>query len=234
MPAFKSADPSVRWYPVVIVAAVLVVYANAFGNAFVWDDQYLIVENPAIKSWGRFWTLWTADLFPHVVSHYYRPLQALTYLVDYQLWTLAPFGYHLTSTLLHAGVALLFYRFVAALLGAPRAALIAALLFAVHPIHTEAVTYISGRSDPLSALFLLVALVGFVEGDRSRFTVWRVGSLAAFAAALLAREAAMALVPLVVPLTLIRHYVRRFDIAYLQGQTYLEPHPKELMLRNHV
>ena len=42
------------------------------------------------------------------------------------------------------------------------------------------------------------------------------------------------LVPLVVPLTLIRHYVRRFDVAYLTGQVYLEPHPKELMLRNHV
>jgi uncharacterized protein YbgA (DUF1722 family) len=42
------------------------------------------------------------------------------------------------------------------------------------------------------------------------------------------------LVPLVVPLTLLRHYVRRFDVAYLAGQTYLQPHPKELMLRNHV
>ena len=42
------------------------------------------------------------------------------------------------------------------------------------------------------------------------------------------------LVPLVAPITLIRHYVRRFDIAYLRGQVYLEPHPKELMLRNHV
>jgi len=42
------------------------------------------------------------------------------------------------------------------------------------------------------------------------------------------------LVPLIVPITMIRHYVRRFDIAYLRGQVYLEPHPKELMLRNHV
>ena len=42
------------------------------------------------------------------------------------------------------------------------------------------------------------------------------------------------LVPLIVPVTLIRHFVRRYDVEYLQGQTYLEPHPKELMLRNHV
>jgi tetratricopeptide (TPR) repeat protein len=189
-----------RWHLAAIALATLAVYANALGNMFVWDDLHLVVDNPRIKSGAGFWTLWASDLFPDLASGYYRPLQTLTYWIDYQLWAIAPFGYHLTSTLLHGGVALLLYRLVDRLLGAPRAALAAALLFAVHPLHTEAVTYVSGRSDPLSALFLLAALVLFLEGDRTRLTWRRVASLAAFAAALLSREAAMVgvlLVPLV-------------------------------------
>lgn len=189
-----------RWHLAAIAVATLAVYANTFGNAFVWDDLHLVVDNPRIKSGAGFWTLWASDLFPDLASGYYRPLQTLTYWMDYQLWALAPFGYHLTSALLHAGVALLLYRLVDRLLGVPRAALLAALFFAVHPLHTEAVTYVSGRSDPLSALCLLAALVLFLEGDRTRLTWWRAGSLAAFAAALVAREAAMVgvlLVPLV-------------------------------------
>lgn len=196
--------PTPRWHPAVIVAAAFVVYVNAFDNALVWDDLHLVADNPLIKSWTGLWALWSADLFPDLASRYYRPLQTLTYWIDYQLWALAPLGYHLTNTLLHAGVALLLYRLVSVLLRAPRAALVAALLFAVHPIHTEAVTYVSGRSDPLSALCLLASLVLFLEGDRTRFTWWRAGSLAAFAAALLAREAAMVLVLLVVLVDLAR------------------------------
>jgi len=197
----EAAPPGApRWHLAAIAVATLAVYANALGNVFVWDDLHLVVDNPKIKSGAGFWTLWASDLFPDLASGYYRPLQTLTYWIDYQLWAISPAGYHLTSTLLHAGVAVLLYRLVDRLLGAPRAALLAALLFAVHPLHTEAVTYVSGRSDPLSALFLLAALVLFLEGERTRLTWWRAASLAAFAAALLSREAAMVgvlLVPLV-------------------------------------
>jgi len=196
------ATPSLTgppWHLLLVAGATFLVYVNTWGNAFVWDDQPLIVDNPAIKSWARLSTLWGSDLFPRdLSSHYYRPLQALTYLVDYQLWGLSPLGYHLTNTLLHAGVALLLYGLVSRVVRSPRAALLAALLFAVHPIHTEAVTYLSGRSDPLSALCLLASLACFLQGDRARVTPWRGLSLAAFALALLAREAALALVLLVV------------------------------------
>ena len=196
-----------------MATAALLVYANAFGNAFVWDDLHLIVDNPAIKSLRGLGTLWGADLYPQLGSHY-RPLQAITYLADYQLWTLAPFGYHLTNALLHAAVAVLLYVFGVQLLAAPRAALVAALLFAVHPLHTEAVTYIAGRSDSLSALGLLGALVCFLRAERTRFTWWRVASLAAFLGALLARETAIVLMPLVV---LVDVAVSRRDGESLHG-----------------
>lgn len=184
----------------VVAGAALLVYLDALWNELLWDDLVLVVNNPAIKQWAGLPALFRSDLFPAGMrSHYYRPLQALSYLLDYQIWGLNPFGFHLTSILLHAGVAVLLYRLGVALLDDARAALIAALLFAVHPIHTEAVTYVSGRSDPLAAAAMLIALLSFVRDRRPALSGWRLLSLAAFFLALLAREAAMALV-LLIPL----------------------------------
>ena len=66
------------------MAATVLVYLNAFGNAFLWDDRFLVVDNPAIKHWGNIARIFTHALFPEgIQSRYYRPLQTLTYLVDY-------------------------------------------------------------------------------------------------------------------------------------------------------
>ena len=148
-----ATDPGVnrppRWYPGVVVAAVLLVYANAFGNAFVWDDLHLIVDNPAIKSLRGLGTLWGADLYPQLGSHYYRPLQARDAIwSDYQLWALAPFGYHLTNTLLHAGVALLLYGSASSSGRAPRGAGRAHCCSQSIRSTPRRSTYIAGRSDP--------------------------------------------------------------------------------------
>jgi len=196
MPTAQGARAA-RWPVALIVAATVVVYLNSFQNAFLWDDLYLIVDNPQIKQWRRLPELFSSDLFPRVMlSHYYRPLQAVTYLFDYQLWGLQPLGFHLTSTLVHAGTAVLFYWLVSALLADTRAALIAALLFAVHPVHTEAVTYISGRSDPLGAFFMLTSLLCFLRARQAPSFRWHSAAALAFLLALLAREAAVVLVGL--------------------------------------
>jgi len=213
----KRTDPAGGWQPTAVAAAAVVVYLNALRNAFVWDDQHLIVGNPAIKSWERLPSLFGADLFTgSVLSQYYRPLQAATYLVDYQLWGLNPLGFHLTNLLLHAVVSVLFFFFAARLAGERRSALAAALLFAVHPVHTEAVTYVAGRSDPLSAVFLLTALLlGVARPDGHPLRPPLAGALirtallcaAAFFLALLAREAAM-----ILPLLWL------LSVAFVQGR----------------
>jgi tetratricopeptide (TPR) repeat protein len=178
-----------------VAAVAAAVYANALPNAFLWDDLHLVVANPAIKRWDAVPALFTSDLFPGPVeSGYYRPLQALSYALDYALWGLAPAGFRLTNVALHAATAVLLHRVAGALFASAAAALVAALLFAVHPLHVEAVAYVAGRSDPLAAACLLLAVLGFVRGDRRG----RVVSVAAFALALLAREAA-----LVLPLLLV-------------------------------
>jgi protein O-mannosyl-transferase len=92
----------------------------------------------------------------------YRPLTVLTFRLNYLLHELQPLGYHLVNLLLHAGVTLLYHSLCARLLSRPAAAL-AALLFAVHPVHTEAVTGVVGRAELLASLFFLSALLQYAR-----------------------------------------------------------------------
>ena len=210
MPA--AADRRSRWPEIALLALTFWVYLNAFGNDFLWDDVVLIVNNPAIKHWQTVPSLFAGDILPgpegRGQSNYFRPLQMLTYAFDYQIWGLDPFGFHLTSTLLHALAAVLLFALGRRLLGGDAPALAAAALWAVHPVHTEAVTYVSGRSDPLAGVLLLASLLAFARARAAaggaaperRFPRWSALSLGCFFLALLAREAALAwllLVPLV-------------------------------------
>ena len=90
--------------------------------------------------------------------NFYRPLQVASYVVDYSLWGLNPAGYHLTNILLHVGVAIALFYFLNLLFGSQKISLAASLLYAVHPAHTQAVSYILGRADILCALFLLLGM----------------------------------------------------------------------------
>lgn len=186
----SQASGAAWWFPVVVGLVGVGAYVNALPNGFVWDDENLIVANPLIKSWSFLPQLLTSPLQPNTL--YYRPVQALTFLVEYQSFGLWPVGFHLTSVVLHVAVGLLLYRFASRLLDDPVAGLCAALLFVVHPVHSEAVTYLSGRSDPLAAMFLLAALIWSLPPRRP------LASLLAFLLAVLSRESAMALLPLLV------------------------------------
>jgi tetratricopeptide (TPR) repeat protein len=149
-----------------LFCAVCITYANAFWGTFQFDDFNVIVNNPRIHSWPAWWQ----DL-----QHGIRPLLKFTYTAD---WTigLGVVGFHLTNVLIHLGntwlVWLLARHFVAnhpALNAQPALPLLpvpflAALLFAVHPAHSEAVTYICGRSSALMTLFYLAGMLLYVEG----------------------------------------------------------------------
>ncbi|HUX91439.1 MAG TPA: tetratricopeptide repeat protein [Gallionellaceae bacterium] len=148
-----------------LLCAVCITYANSFWGAFQFDDFNVIVNNPRIHSWSAWWQ----DL-----QHGIRPLLKFTYTADWAIG-LGVAGFHLTNVLIHLGntwlVWLLARRFVAnhpALnaqsvlpLSVP---FLAALLFAVHPAHSEAVTYICGRSSALMTLFYLAGMLLYVEG----------------------------------------------------------------------
>ncbi|CAG4941419.1 unnamed protein product [Colias eurytheme] len=103
----------------------------------------------------------------------YRPLTVLTFRWNYAIHGLQPAGYHLVNLLLHALVSLLYYR-VCAMFLPEFASFVAAILFAVHPIHTEAVTGVVGRAEMLSSVFFLGALLCYARAaSRRRYTDWR-------------------------------------------------------------
>jgi tetratricopeptide (TPR) repeat protein len=185
-----------RKYIPLIILLILAIYANSFRNEFVWDDEFLIVENPAIMSWNYAWIHFAVDLY-RSFSNYYRPVQMMTYMVDFSIWRLDPFGYHLTNVLLHILVSLSLFMFIKLMTKNAKAAFIGTLFYALHPAHTAAVTYIAGRADPLSALFLLLSLLlfhrHFKSQNKNRSLFFYIGSLTAFLLALLSKEIAVVL-----------------------------------------
>ena len=151
-----------------VVAACAIVYAGALRCGFAFDDHLMIEGNRVVQAGtlrdifgGEYW----GTIAPRAQSHGYRPVTILTLRANHALSGLAPWSYHAMNVLLHALVSLAVLS-VARRLGLPeRAALAAALLFAVHALHTEAVTAIAGRAELLAALGVLA---GLLVHDRGR------------------------------------------------------------------
>jgi len=135
------------------------VYLNSLHNEFLFDDLETIVQQQLSGSGGLTGQL--ARLLKGQPA--YRPLRSASYAFDYALSGLDPWGYHVTNILYHAFAAILVFASARILFDRWRPALIAALLFAVHPIQTDAVTYLSGRRDVLSGLFVLAGFYAFLR-----------------------------------------------------------------------
>lgn len=165
-------------------------YLNSLRADFTFDDIGLIRDNAAVQ------VLPASDLLLYVYhpGGLYRPLTMLTYAANAGI-SPAPFGFHLVNVAVHALVSVAVLLLARRLLIQPLAAIAAALLFAVHPIHTEAVTSVVGRAELLAALGVLVALLAGARALRAaggQRAGWATLSVAAFAAALLAKESAFA------------------------------------------
>ncbi|MFH1202627.1 MAG: tetratricopeptide repeat protein [Candidatus Omnitrophota bacterium] len=152
--------------PIALIILVgLSAYSNSLFNPFIWDDEALIVGNYLIKDIRYLPQIFTKDLFfaTTEISFFYRPLQSLSFMLDFHLFGLNPWGFHLTNILLHIFNAILIYFIFLELLKDEKIALLVALLFVAHPVHTEAVTYIAGRADPLVGLFILGSFFCFIH-----------------------------------------------------------------------
>ena len=146
---------------------IFALYAPALRNDFVWDDTALILRDPLIRSWQLAPESFQHFLFTDATaSDFYRPIQRLTYLLDYAAFVFRPAGYHFTSILCHIGATLALLLLGEELLRLwnieerkrRRLAFLAALAWAIHPVQTAAVAYISGRADPLAAAFGFLGL----------------------------------------------------------------------------
>lgn len=181
---------SPRALSLVILLATLP-YLNTFPNAFVFDDTVVIVEDVRIRSLRNLPTLLTAGYWaPNPTGgRLLRPLVTVSYALNYSLGGLHPFGYHLVNLLAHAGVSLAVYRLALRLFRHREGALVAAAVFAVHPLHTEAVTGIVGRAELFVAGAFLLAWLWYLEGQRR--PRYLVASCGAFALALFSKENAL-------------------------------------------
>ncbi len=210
-PAQNSSTPTAAGVarvcaPALATAVVaFLVYANALGGGFVFDDVHLIQDNEAITSVRYIPEILTENLWGLLgqSSNYYRPMAPLLYMLVYHLVGATPWAFHLLVIVFHAGASVLVFLLVARLVpgGDPlpggrwlSPAFLAALLFATHPIHTEAVAWNAGIMDVSCAFFALLALHLHLRADRRRFwTPARFGALASFFLATLCKESALVL-----------------------------------------
>ncbi|RPI20350.1 MAG: hypothetical protein EHM61_27210, partial [Acidobacteria bacterium] len=160
------------------------VYANTLGHGFVIDDAPLISQNSAVRGLE-----WSYILSPHG----YRPVRTFTYALNYALGGDDPFGYHLLNVLLHSANVILLFLLVFRWTALSAIAGTAALLFAVHPVQTAAVAYVSGRKDILTTLFVLLACHTYTSYRRATRPVFAVLTGVLFGLAVMAKEVAIVL-----------------------------------------
>jgi tetratricopeptide (TPR) repeat protein len=183
-------------------------YANSLGNGFVWDDPIVLTRQLAVfRSIGDI--LLPPANIPQFSPDYYRPVTIATYLVDRTVGGERPLPFHLSVVLAHAAVSVLALLLGLRLFGhAPAGrvgAAAAAVVFAVHPIHTESVAWMAGRSDVLATAFLLAALLVHVRGAATPGGSAAAGGLVLLA--LGAKETAVAALPLMATYdTLLRRH----------------------------
>lgn len=191
-----------RWLGLAaVIAAVVLVYANALQNGFTMDDEILIQTDTRIRSLKEIPSLFAPPVPVKGVatmSFGYRPIRELTYAIDYQFSGLNPVGYHLTNLLLHGLASCLAFLLALRLLGSLLPALATGLIFAVHPVQTEAVAYVTGRKDALVAIFYLAGVLSFLSYRAHRSRLALAGVIVSYLLALLSKESGITL-----PLTLL-------------------------------
>lgn len=220
--------------PVIAIGAVgialvtFIVYLPALGNGFVewWDDQWYVTANPGIRTIDIEFFRWA---FTSVIHSNWHPLTIFSYAIDYAIWGLDPFGYHLVNNILHAiNTALVFIlalRLTALSTGGETnrpatfelaSAMVAALLFGLHPLHVESVAWVSERKDLLSTLFYLLAVMAYISPSLSNKKLPRLSATTGlFILALLSKPMAISLP--VVLLLLDIYPLRAVDITSIKS-----------------
>jgi hypothetical protein len=183
-----------------VLAATFLVFVGTLQFEFVYDDLGQIVANPAVQSWKYFPLFFRANVWMQQLSvgNYYRPVFLAWLLINHTLFGLHPALWHLTTLLAHVGVAALVFVLSLRLTRDRRIALVTALLFGLHPVHLEAVAWISGVTEPLLALLLIPAFLSYLNWrERGRHVSRLAVGLALYALALLSKETAVVLPALV-------------------------------------
>ena len=188
-------------YAIVLVTIAVLPYLNSLRNGFVYDDFEQVLINPYIRNFQHLPEIFTSSVWSFMgdfrgSSNYYRPVMSLGYLFCYQLFGLRAMGFHLANLLANAGVVLLVFLVTLKMFRSQAVAWAAACIFALHPVHSEAVNWIASVTELELAIFYLLSFGFFLASARpaGKLSVSsQVGMAACFVLALLSKEQALTL-----------------------------------------
>lgn len=195
--------PRVRFAVLGVMSlTIFLVYSQTLLFTFVYDDIGQMVQNDLVHSWSH----WKDYFHMHVWAHqfapgnYYRPFFLLLLLMEYSIFKLHPLGWHFVSILFHVGATLAVYWLATKFTSTRSGPFVAALLFGIEPIHVESVAWISGVTDPLLAIFAIPSIICYINfrtwaRHNGR---WLTASILLFACALLSKETAVIVPPILV------------------------------------
>jgi hypothetical protein len=201
-----------QWFALGVV--LLVTVAALLQTAsfdFAYDDFFQIVYNPRIQSWSSTWSNFTSHVWAHTGDQplYYRPVFMLWLTANHALFGLNPLFWHLMAIALYVFSCILLFCFGWRLTNDRWIAIVAVLLFGLHPGHVEAVAWISGATEPLLAVFLLGSLLCYMKQRDSRdpgMTINMVASLVLACLAVLTKETALIIPGLIFSYELAFHH----------------------------
>ena len=187
-----------------VLAVALAASATSLGNGFAFDDRWIIQFNGRVHGFGRWREIFGESYWPVLSNGLYRPLASLGYALQWTVGRGSPAPFHLVNVVLYAGACLAFWRLALRVL--PEwAALVAAVLFAAHPVHVEATGNVVGQAELACTLLLCAATSLYIGwrrngqlGEDARHPGWpRIGALALlYAAATLYKEQGLVLIAL--------------------------------------
>lgn len=207
----------------IFIIVTFLTFSNTFENKFVWDDDYFFASNIYVKTFD-FKRIFTSNTVAGagVATDYYRPITSLAFALDYKLYENKVFGYHLTNIYLHALTAIFLYLFLLKIKVSRVVSFWITIIFVVHPVQVEAVTYLSSRGDILYSLFVLVSLWFFAQTLYKKQSKIRVGNflflflaLVFFTLSLFAKEVALGTSPLFVATLLLFKYQKKLTFKSL-------------------
>lgn len=199
---------------ILIVAFSFLLYFNTSTDNFLRKDLKIIAENPFIKDWQYLPQVFTKNYFSISGEMSYRPLVTISYFVDYAIWHLNPFGFHMTNVIFHVMNSVLLYLLLHAVLSNNKITLLAMLFFVTHPVLVEAVNSSGYRDDLMAATFVLVSFIFFIKSDSlfyreknqaTRGTFYYTISLASYLCALFSKEMAITLPVLLMVFMVFSH-----------------------------
>lgn len=197
-----------------LAAVTFVLYYNILDNSFHYDDGHTVVDNPWIRDMRNLpqFFVSSAVVSESPQASNYRPALMVTYSLNYALGGLNPWGFHLVNVLLHVLTVLISFGLIRFCLGDIRAALFGALIFAIHPINSESVNYITARSSVMSTLFMVLSVMTFHQFRQdqrdtrvARSWILYTLSLLSFPLALFSKETAVILPGLILATDLAFH-----------------------------